>query len=219
MAGGSRSGASAARRRSPVPCRTMNDRTERADTSAQDGLKEALSEPIARNISDIIELENKELESLTRTQRWLEVASRRIARPAYVAGLLLFVAAWVALNLEGAAVRIPPFDPPPFHWLEGLLTLTALLTTTIVLIGQARQTRLAGQRAHLDLQINLLTEQKVTKLIHLLEELRTDLPGIRERLDPHLLQLKKPTDAARVASALKERDAASDSPEQTQSDD
>jgi uncharacterized membrane protein len=38
--------------------------------------------------------------------------------------------------------------------------------------------------AHLDLQINLLTEQKVTKLIRLLEELRADMPGVRTRHDP-----------------------------------
>jgi uncharacterized membrane protein len=93
-----------------------------------------------------------------------------------------------------------------------LLTLTALLTTTIVLIGQGRQTILAEQRAHLDLQINLLTEQKVTKLIHLLEELRADLPGVRTRHDPHVSQLKKPTDPAQLASALRERDPMSEPP-------
>jgi uncharacterized membrane protein len=81
------------------------------------------------------------------------------------------------------------------------------------------QSRLANTRAHLDLQINLLTEQKVTKLIHLLEELSTDLPGVREQHDPHVSQLKKPTDAAQVVSALKERDASGDLPQQTQADD
>jgi uncharacterized membrane protein len=57
------------------------------------------------------------------------------------------------------------------------------------------------------LQINLVTEQKVTKLIHLIEELRADLPGVRARDDPHVSQLKKPTDATQLASALKERDS------------
>jgi uncharacterized membrane protein len=77
-----------------------------------------------------------------------------------------------------------------------------MLTATVVLVGQGRQTKLAEQRAHLDLQINLLTEQKVTKLIHLIEELRQDLPMVKEREDPHVSVLKEPTDAARVVSAL-----------------
>ena len=51
-----------------------------------------------------------------------------------------------------------------------------MLTATVVLISQRRQTKLSEQRVHLDLQINLLTEQKVTKLIHLIEELRRDFP-------------------------------------------
>jgi uncharacterized membrane protein len=165
---------------------------------------ERLSEPIAQNITDIIGLETKELESATGAQRWLETASRRIARPAYLIGLLLFVVLWIGLNVYDPLVNITPFDPPPFYWLVSLLTLIALLTSTVVLIGQARQGKLAEQRAHLDLQINLLTEQKVTKLIHMLEELRRDLPGVRERHDPHVSLLKQPTDAAQVASALKE---------------
>jgi uncharacterized membrane protein len=72
-----------------------------------------------------------------------------------------------------------------------------------VLIAQRRQARLSEQRAHLDLQINMLTEQKVTKLIHLLEELRADLPSAPDRSDPHVAELKKPTDASQVMSALK----------------
>jgi uncharacterized membrane protein len=105
---------------------------------------------------------------------------------------------------------LPRFEPPPFPWLNGILTLTALLTTTIVLISQGRQSAIAEQRAHLDLQINLLTEQKVTKLIHLMEELRADLPGVGTRHDPHVSRLKKPADPAPLASALKLRNPASD---------
>jgi uncharacterized membrane protein len=53
------------------------------------------------------------------------------------------------------------------------------------------------------LQINLVTEQKVTKLIHLIEELRRDLPMVRNREDPHAAALEQRTDTAQVVSALK----------------
>ena len=59
--------------------------------------------------------------------------------------------------------------------------MIALVTTTIVLIAQNRQSRLEQQHTHLGLQVNLLTEQKVTKLIHLIEELRKDMPMVRDR--------------------------------------
>ena len=174
-------------------------------------LEEAVPDPVARNISDVLELESRELARTTRAQLSLEKLSRALAHPAFPVGLVVFIGTWVAVNVQTAAAAIPHFDPPPFPWLTGLLTLTALLTTTIVLIGQGRQTTLAEQCAHLDLQINLLTEQKVTKLLHLIEELRADLPGVRTRHDPHVSELKKPTDPAQVASALKQRDPTSDS--------
>ncbi len=186
-----------------------------AERDAERAPEESVSDPVARNISDILELESKELARATRAQRSLGRLSGWLARPAFPIGLLLFIGTWIALNTTTAAVGIPNFDPPPFPWLGGLLTLTALLTTTIVLIGQGRQSTLAEQRAHLDLQINLLTEQKVTKLIHLIEELRADLPGVRLRHDPHVSELKKPTDPAQVVSALKGKDRRSEAAEPT----
>ena len=181
----------------------------RARSASSDVADEAIPDAVARNISDILELESQELARTTRAQRWLETVSHGLARPVFPVGLLIFIGAWIGVNVTDAALGIPHFDPPPFAWLTGLLTLVALLVTTIVLIGQGRQSTLAEQRAHLDLQISLLTEQKVTKLIHLLEELRIDLPGVRLREDPHVSELKKPTDPAQVASALKELDPTS----------
>jgi uncharacterized membrane protein len=85
-----------------------------------------------------------------------------------------------------------------------LLSFIALVTTTIVLIAQNRQTRFEQQRAHLDLQVNLLTEQKVAKVIHLLEELRRDLPMVKDRHDPQAHEMQKRADTAQLASALDE---------------
>jgi uncharacterized membrane protein len=166
----------------------------------------SLSEHISQNVADIFELQRRESASSSAAQRRLERISGAVARPGYVLALLLFTLGWVALNLLVRDFGRVPFDPPPFQLLQGLLTLTALLTATVVLIGQSRQTRLTDQREHLDLQINLLTEQKVTKLIHLLEELRRDLPMVRdrERSDPHVSALQEPTDAAKVLSAMED---------------
>jgi uncharacterized membrane protein len=74
----------------------------------------------------------------------------------------------------------------------------------VVLIAQNREAKLEKQRAHLDLQVNLLTEQKVTKLIHLLEELRRDLPMVRDRHDPEAAVLQQRTDTAQVLSAIED---------------
>ena len=71
---------------------------------------------------------------------------------------------WVAVNLWGMKHGWRHVDSPPFFWLQGIVSCNALLLTVAVLIRQNRMAQVAEHRAHLDLQINLLTEQKVTKL-------------------------------------------------------
>ena len=169
-----------------------------------------VSEHISQNIADLLELQQKDIEAATAAQRRLDRVSRVVAHPAYVIAVLGVVGAWIAANEVALHEGLHPLDAPPFAWLQGLLSLVALLTATVVLISQRRQTKLSEERAHLDLQINLLTEQKVTKLIHLLEELRRDLPMVRDREDPHAAALGKRTDAAQVLSALKNTGLAQD---------
>jgi uncharacterized membrane protein len=135
-------------------------------------------------------------------QRRVETIRSFINRPIYLIALLGAILLWVTLNSLSPFFNLSPLDPPPFFWLQGTLTLAALLTTTVVLITQNRQAALDDQRAHLDLQVNLLTEQKVTKLIHLIEELRRDLPMVENRHDPEAADLQQRTDTAQVLSAL-----------------
>lgn len=84
------------------------------------------------------------------------------------------------VNVALREVGLAEFDPAPFFWLQGGVDLGALLTATVVLTKQNRSARLAEQRAHLDLKVMLLTEQKTAKLIDLLEELRRDLPNVKK---------------------------------------
>jgi uncharacterized membrane protein len=51
----------------------------------------------------------------------------------------------------------------------------------------------------------LLTEQKTAKLINLLEELRRDLPNVRNRHDPEAAELQQSMNPELVRSALNER--------------
>ncbi|MEH1779614.1 MAG: DUF1003 domain-containing protein [Nostoc sp.] len=92
----------------------------------------------------------------------------------------------------------------PFPWLQFSLTAGSLLVTTGVLIKQERQEKLAEQRAQLSLQLNLLSEQKIAKLIALVEELRQDIPNVKNRFDPEAEIMKSPTDAHAIVDLLEE---------------
>jgi uncharacterized membrane protein len=179
------------------------NKDELASGNAERDASNSLSEHIDHNIESMVEVQRKERKATGTSQRLVERLSLLIARPAYLVGLVLFVMGWVAANLV-RPYGMQPFDPVPFGMLDGLLTFFALLTTTVVLIAQNRQARLEQQHRHLDLQVGLLTEQKVTKLIHLVEELRRDMPMVKDREDRQASVLQEPADAAAVISAIEE---------------
>ncbi len=169
-----------------------------------DAAKPSLPEHIDQNVETIVALQKREWEHISPWQRRVERVGRFIARPGYIVGLLLLTAAWIALNLALPLLGRPTYDPFPFPLLDGVLTLCALLTSTVVLIAQGRQSKLEQQHTHLNLQVTLLTEQKVSKLIRLLEELRHDLPMVRDRHDAQASLLQEAADTEQVLSAIEE---------------
>lgn len=163
------------------------------------------SDQISQNINAVLDFYTREEEKISYWQRVLERISCLIGQPAFLGFILLFVALWMLGNTALRLAGLAEFDSAPFFWLQGILGLAALLTTTVVLIKQNRLAKLEEQRAHLDLKITLLTEQKAAKLIDLLEELRRDLPNVKDRQDPEAAALQQSMNPDLVLAALDER--------------
>jgi uncharacterized membrane protein len=140
----------------------------------------------------------------TRLQRLIERLTKRAGRPAFLAWLTILVLGWITLNLALIAAGRRPADEPPFFWLQGAVTLTALYMTVLILTTQRREDKLAGLRDQLTLELSILSEQKSAKIIGLLEELRRDDPTISDRRDEHADALSKPADPNVVLDALKD---------------
>ncbi|MDB5218873.1 MAG: hypothetical protein JWO86_6800 [Myxococcaceae bacterium] len=141
---------------------------------------------------------------MSTSQRLVEAFTANIGRPSTIALLLVLIGLWVAWNSfekqHGGYVA----DPPPFFWLQGIIALYAALISTFVLATQNREKRHGEQRAYLELQINLLAEQKTAKVIELLEELRRDMPTVRDRVDHQAEAMQMPVDTAAVMNVLEE---------------
>jgi uncharacterized membrane protein len=167
------------------------------DQSPEPGLDQ-----IGQNIETILAFYKREEQKMSGSQRVLETASGFAGRPLFLGCILLLVALWILANVLAHRLGLAELDPPPFFWLQGMVSLGALMTTTVVLIKQNRLAKVEERRAHLELQVNLLTEQKVTKLINLIEELRRDLPMVKDRDDPEAVALQQPTDPEQVLAAL-----------------
>ncbi|WP_172204314.1 DUF1003 domain-containing protein [Niveibacterium sp. COAC-50] len=168
------------------------------------GAESSERDQISQNIAAVLEFYTREEENISLSQRALERFGRFVGQPVFLAVILTFVLLWACLNSMLSALNVVQFDPAPYIYLQGIVGLTALLTATVVLTKQNRLEKLAAQRAHLDLKVTLLTEQKAAKLIDLIEELRRDLPNVRDRHDPDAAALQKSMNPERVLAALDE---------------
>mgnify|MGYP002779479979 FL=1 len=139
-------------------------------------------------------------------------AAARVAdRVAEFAGTTTFVllhvallAFWLPVNL-GFVPFIPPFDPYPFGLLAALFSVEGVLLAVFVLIKQNRMGARDEERAHLDLQVSLLAEQEVTKVIQMLERISTALKIEDQVVDQEARELGQHTAVGNLARHLHQR--------------
>jgi hypothetical protein len=70
----------------------------------------------------------REEQKISRSQRSLETISGFVGRPLYLGSILAFVSLWVLANIFARRFGLVEFDPAPYFWLQGIITLGALLT-------------------------------------------------------------------------------------------
>lgn len=85
----------------------------------------------------------------------------------------LLYGAWIIANLGWLGVK--PWDPT-FVVLAMIASVEAIFLSTFILISQNRMSAAAERRAELDLQVGLLAEHEITKLVQLVS-------AIAERLE------------------------------------
>jgi uncharacterized membrane protein len=157
---------------------------------------------IEETIRSIAKLQAAHEERAAPLQRGVNRLTGLVARPQFLLAIACFVFLWIAANLN--LMGIPAFDPPPYSLLQTLATLAALCVTAVILATQRYADELAGYREQLTLELAILTEQKASKLIALLEEQRRDNPYIRDRADPEARAMGTPSNPEAVLDAIKQ---------------
>ena len=114
----------------------------------------------------------------------------------------LWFGGWILWNV-GLLAGLKPFDPYPFEFLILVVSLESTFLSLFILMSQNRSNRQAEQRAHLDLQVNLLSEQETTKLLQLVRALCLH-HGLPEANDKELVQMM---DRTRPQALIRELNA------------
>ena len=127
-----------------------------------------------------------------RNSRWQERVADAVSR---FAGSMSFVflhmavfGVWISVN-AGLVTFIPKWDET-FVILGTSASVEAIFLSTFILISQNRMTAAADKRADLDLQIGLLSEHEITKLVALTTAI-ADRLGVQTAVDDEIQELTK----------------------------
>ena len=153
-----------------------------------------------RSILAICELEQQALRRRTKAELVSDAIVFHAGRIGVIGAHIVWFFGWIVWN-SGKIRGLEVFDPFPFSALTTIVSLEAIFLTLMVIMSQNRSSRQAEERAHLDLQINLLAEREATKVLSLLKALcaHHHLP---EAQDPELIELLKRIEPADLANEI-----------------
>ena len=164
---------------------------------------EGLPGHVESTVEAIAEIRADSHRRTSRYQKTINALTARFGSPEFLATITLFIFCWIAGNAALLAAHHKPFDAPPFFVLQGIITATALYVTVLILTTQRHENMLAEHRAQLTLQIALVSERKLAKLIERSEQHRRDDPHVETNEDPVASEMSSPVDANAVVSAIR----------------
>ncbi len=162
------------------------------------------------NVDTILQLEAAAKKNLSATERLAKIIADFCGSMTFVWVHVVWFGGWIILN---ALPNVRHFDEFPYTFLTLVVSLEAIFLSTFILISQNQETRLTERNNHLDLQINLLTEQENTKILQMLKRISEHLeieidddPTVRileqstrpEKLVEQIERAKQQKDAVRI---------------------
>ena len=117
---------------------------------------------------------------------------------------VVWFALWIIFNLPWWGFE--PLDPFPFTFLTLIVSLEAIFLSAFILMSENRQGRLADRRARVNLQVDMIAEREITKLLELVTDIHSRL-GIQKAADVELESMQKETDIEQLTQAAKTAEA------------
>ena len=150
--------------------------------------KSGLAAVVERNIRALLARRQEENRRRRLQDRIADRVTKFTGSMTFVCLHVALFGLWIVVNL-GWIPGVRPFDRT-FVVLAMFASVEAIFLLTFVLITQNRMAELADKRADLDLQVSLLAEHEVTRLIKLVSEMAAKM-GIEKLDDPELAELKR----------------------------
>jgi len=172
------------------------------DKPGQPGLPDnpTLADAIEHNIRTLARLHVQARKERSPQEHTADAITAFSGRMSFVYFHVVWFGVWILINTGHLGLK--PFDPFPYGLLTMIVSLEAIFLSTFVLISQNRLSEDADRRAHLDLQIGLLTEHELTRVLQMLDAIQDKL-GIENDSDIELAQLEMETRPEDVLAEIK----------------
>src|SRR5688572_27429952 len=145
-----------------------------------------LTPVLTRNIQALEQRRRRDEQEANAEEQVAEAITRFTGSMRFVYLHLAFFGLWIVANL-GWLPGVPAWDPS-FVVLAMIASVEAIFLSTFVLISQNRMAAAADKRADLDLQVSLLAEHEVTRLVTLVSGI-ADRMGVRTEADADLEEI------------------------------
>ena len=130
------------------------------------------------HIDSIARQEYEFLEQRTSSERVGDRIAGFAGSMSFVLIHVLLVLSWVLINVNQVS-WISRFDPYPFSLLGMIVAVEAVVLSSFILMRQNRMTKRAERRDHLNLQIDLIAEKEITKLLQMVHAICDDM-GLKQ---------------------------------------
>ena len=167
-------------------------------------MRETVTHTVQDNIRAIIAMQEKQDNERSWSDRIGDMIGTFAGTVTFVLLHLAAFGIWAAAN-AGLVPGVPAWDPYPFSLLCMIVSMEGVLLSTFVLIKQNRMGVRSDRRNHLDLQINLLTEKEVTKVIQMLERISAHMGIEGQVTDAETKELGRVTAIGELARELEQK--------------
>lgn len=149
--------------------------------------KSELLRVVGRNIEALLDRNRESERKRSGEQRMADAITRFSGSMKFVYIHVIIYGLWITMNLGW--IPGPRFDPT-FVILAMEASVEAIFLSTFILITQNRMSALAERRAELDLQISLLAEHEITKLLMLVGDIAARMQ-VENASSPEVTGLQK----------------------------
>ena len=182
--------------------KTQPHQSKSGKSANQGRLAKTIDDLTEQNIETIGALEAAAEAERSTTDRLADKITRFAGSMKFVYLHIAWFGAWVGCNSPAILPDSWRFDPFPFTFLTFVVSLEAIFLSTFILISQNHEERIAEKRNHLDLQINLLSEQENSKMLMMLEAIHQRLGIVDD--DPEIGLLEESTRPDRLNEQIEE---------------